>query len=413
MLKHEETKKAVKLRKQGFSYHDILKKVPVAKSTLSLWLRDVGLAKEQKQRLSNKRLQSALKGAMKRKRERLILTEKIKKKVFPPAHENEIFIQRKIVEQGTGKGYVNGVLVPIKKLRSFRDDLVDMYGQNDHVFLRQVENQLNYLDFYANAFSLRKQVSEKAQELKKCARKKRDLESRENERAQRLDFLNYQIREIQEAKLQPDEELELRQDRNILKNAEKISLLINEALKISYMQENSASSLLSKLQGIIQELSNFDRSFKPSQEAIAELAIIINDLNDSLLKFKDRQTSSPERLEKLEGRLSQIENLKRKYGTSIPEILSYLERLKKEFEDLSCSHEKLAELEKEISDRFSGYQSLTKKLAEKRKKSARALERAIEKEISLLGMKRARFKIDIKSSHYNKENIEKIKNHGT
>ena len=333
--------------------------------------------------------------------------------IFSSDPKTEIYVQRKIVEQGSGKGYVNGVLVPIKNLKSLRDSLVDIYGQNDHVFLRHVENQLDYLDFYAGTFSLRKQVAESAQKLRKSLRKKRELESREKEREQRLDFLNYQITEIQKAELLDNEELELRQDRNILKNAEKISLWVDQALEISYLQEHSAAPLLSKLRGIIQELSNFDKSFKTIEEAIGELAIIIDDLNDSLLKFKEKQTASPDRLEKLEGRLSQIENLKRKYGDSIPEILDYLDRSEKEFEDLSSSHEKLVELEKEIADKLSEYLSLTKKLAEKRVKNAFILEKAVEKEISLLGMKRARFKINLKTNSYDEESIEKIKDSGT
>jgi len=338
----------------------------------------------------------------------------IKKDLIPSFdQENEIFIQRNIVEQGADKGYVNGVLVPIKKLKSLRDSLVDIYGQNDHAFLRHIENQLDYLDFYAHAFSLRKKVTEKAQKLRKKARKKRELESKQKEREQRLDFLNYQITEIQKAELQPDEEQELRQDRNILKNAEKISLLVDEALKISYQQEHSASSLLSKLQAVIQELSGYDKSFKPTEKAIGELAIIIDDLTDSLLKFKEKQTAAPDKLEKLESRLSQIEDLKRKYGNSILEILGYLEKSKQEFEELSRTHETLFDLEKEITDIFSEYRSLTEKLAEKRTKSARILEKAVEKEISLLGMKKARFKIDIKSSLPESEHIEKIKDSGT
>ncbi len=342
-----------------------------------------------------------------------IIPEKIKKNLSPADQENEIFVQRKILEQGTGKGYVNGVLVPIKKLKSLRDDLVDIYGQNDHAFLRHVENQLDYLDYFANVISLRTQVGETAQELRKYARKKKELESKEKEREQRLDFLTYQINEIQKAELRPGEEEELRQERNILKNAEKINLLIDKALEISYEQENSASSLLSRLQNIIQELSSFDHSFKSSEAAIGELAIVIDDLNDSLLRFKDRQSSSPDRLEKLESRLSHIENLKRKYGDSISEILGYLEKSQTEFEELSSSHEKLAELEKEISDKFSRYRSLAKDLSEKRKSSSIILEKAIEREIGLLGMRRAKFKIEIQSFLQDLENIEKIKDIGT
>jgi DNA repair protein RecN (Recombination protein N) len=333
--------------------------------------------------------------------------------IFSSDTKKEIFIQRTIVEEGTGKGYVNGVLVPIKKLKSLRDSLVDIYGQNDHSFLRHVENQLEYLDFFADTISLREHITESSKNLRKIAKIKKDLESREKEREQRLDFLNFQITEIQKAELVKDEESELRQERNILKNAAKISLWVDQALEISYQQEHSAAPQLSKLRGIIQELSIFDKSFKPTDEAIGELSIVIDDLNDSLLKFKDKQTASPDRLEKIESRLSQIENLKRKFGDSIPEILDYLKRSEKEFDDLSTSHEKLAELEREIADKLSVHRILSKKLAEKRKKSALILEKAVEKEIGLLGMKRSRFKIAIKSQSFDEESIEKIKDSGT
>jgi DNA repair protein RecN (Recombination protein N) len=333
--------------------------------------------------------------------------------IFSSGTKTDIFIQRKIAEKGSGKGYVDGVLVPIKKLRSLREDLVDIYGQNDHAFLRHVENQLEYLDFYAGTHSLREQVTASAQILRKKAIAKKNLESKEKERAQRLDFLNYQIAEIQKAELREDEESDLRQERNILKNAAKISQWVDQALEISYQQENAAAPLLAKLRGILQELSTFDNSFKSMNEAIGELAIVIDDVNDSLLRFKEKQTASPDRLEKIESRLSQIENLKRKYGDSIPEILDYLKRSERELEDLTSSHEKLAALEKEIAGHMSAHHALTIKLAEQRKKSALDLEKAVEKEIGLLGMKRARFKIAIISHSFDEENIEKIKDSGT
>lgn len=329
------------------------------------------------------------------------------------ANENEIFLQRKIMEQGSGKGYVNGVLVPIKKLKALRDDLVDIYGQNDHAFLRQVEIQLDYLDFYAQSVSLRKNVAEQAQEIRKLARKKKELENKQKDREKRLDFLQYQITEIQEAELHPDEEQDLRQDRAILKNAENISFLIEESLRISYQDEASASSLMAKLKSLIQELAGYDPSFKPAEEALTEMSIVIDDLTDSLLKFKEKQTAGPEKLDKLESRLSQIEGLKRKYGSSIPEILDYLERSKQERDELSQSHETLADLEGEIADKFSLYVSLAKELENKRREGASDLEKAVEKEIGLLGMKKARFHIAIQTTEADPEHLENIKDHGT
>lgn len=332
---------------------------------------------------------------------------------FPSDKKNEWLIHRKIVEKGTGKGYINGVIVPIKKIKSLRDDLIDIYGQNDHTFLRQVQNQLDYLDFYARTHSLRELVTETAQQLRKCLREKRFLEAREKEREQRLDFLDYQIKEIQKVGLQPEEEEDIRQERNILKNAEKIEGLIDEGLNIAYEQENSISTLLAKLQHITHDLSRFDRTFEPTEEALGQFAITIGDFSDSLLKYKNKQTGSPERLERLEERLSLIESLKRKYGNSIADILKYLEKAQTEFQDLSTSHEKLADLEKEISEKFSRYSNLTRKLSEERKNNALILEKAIEREISLLGMKRARFKIKINSIPLSETDTEKIKDSGT
>jgi DNA repair protein RecN (Recombination protein N) len=334
-------------------------------------------------------------------------------KNFLPESENEFFVQRKISEQRAGKGYINGTLVPIKKLKEIGGDLVDIYGQNDHVFLLNLDYQLNYLDDYANASPLKKDVSRLAQDLKKLLKEKKELETKEREREQRLDFLNFQIKEIEKAKLKQGEEEELRQSRNILKNAEKIGSLVEQALEISYTQENSISSLLAQLQNVVSGLEDFDKTFKEADEAISQFSITIGELSDFLIKFKEKQTTAPEKLEEIEERLSQIEKLKRKYGTSINDILSYLERAKQEYEELGTSQEKLAALEPEIEKKFNEYKANAEKLSSLRKKSARNLEKEVEKEISLLGMKKARFKIKIETFLLSQDTMEKVKESGT
>jgi DNA repair protein RecN (Recombination protein N) len=333
-------------------------------------------------------------------------------KAYPAEKEGEFFIQRKIYEGGTGKGYINGVLVPIKQIRKFKNDLIDIYGQNDHIFLRHVENQQDYLDFYADAFSLRRRLTQTAQELRKLIREKKNLEKEEKEREQRLDFLSFQINEIEKAELLPEEEKEIRQERNLLKNAEKIRALLDEALTLAYDRENSIYPMLSKLRNTVAKLSEFDKTFRSTDEAISQFAITIDDFSDFLLKYKEKQTASPEMLEKLEERLSQIEKLKRKYGQSIPEILDYLEKAKKNHQALSISHEKMADLDKEINSNFDQYKVLAEKLSEKRKIHARKLEKQVEKEIGVLGMKKARFKIDFKPSPVDENHMEKIKDTG-
>ncbi len=327
--------------------------------------------------------------------------------------EGELFMQRKISAKGAGKGYIDGVLVPIKKLKEKGEKLVDIYGQNDHAFLRHTENQLDYIDQYAEAMPLRDEISQAAKKLKRLVKEKKELEEKKREREQRLDFLDFQVKEIEKAALKTDEEEELRQDRNIQKNAEKIRALVDKALDIAYDQENSISPLLSRLQDIVSELSSFDKAFKEVEEAINQFSITIGEFSNFLINFKEKRDVSPERLEEIEERLSQIEKLKRKYGDSIQDILSYLDKAKKEFKEVSTSQEKLEELDKEIEEAFANYKEKTAELTKLRTKIAGKLERKIEREITLLGMKKARFKIKMTSSSPRPEAMEKVKEKGS
>lgn len=333
-------------------------------------------------------------------------------KDYFPEKEEEMFLQRKVPAKGTGKAYINGIYVPNRKLKELGVTLVDIYGQNDHVFLLNLEYQLNYLDDFAGVFALKKDVSRLARELKKILKEKTELEEKEKEREQRLDFLEFQIKEIEGAKLKAGEEEDLRNTRNILKNAEKIGSHVENALRISYSQENSISSLLAQLQNTVHYLVDFDKTFKEIETAINQFSITIQEFSDFLFKFQQKQDTSPERLEELEERLSQIEKLKRKYGSSIEEILSHLERSKQEHEELSTSQEKLEDLDKEIQKIFNEYKSHAEKLSHLRKKNADKLEKDVEKEISLLGMKKARFKIRIDTIPLKPESIERVKESG-
>ncbi len=330
-----------------------------------------------------------------------------------PQEKEELYIQRQISGEGGGKVYLNGILVPVKRLKEISDSLADIYGQNDHIFLLHLENHLNYLDSYLDAFSLREEVSLAAQGLRSLLREKKELETRERERNQRLDFLEFQIKEIEKAGLKPREEEELLYERNILKNAEKIATLIEKALDLSYAQENSISPLLAKLNTVVHELGAFDPSLQETSESINQFAITIREFSDSLIKFRERQSLAPEKLEELEERLNLIEKLKRKYGGTTSDILLYLENIKREYKELLGSQEKLQDIEAQIQKRFDDYKAKAEKLSLLRRGGVRRLEKQIEKEISLLGMKKARFKIKIETEPPQEKEMEKARENGT
>lgn len=305
------------------------------------------------------------------------------------------YIQRRISPTGSGRAYLDGTPIPLKKLRDSRDSLVDIYGQNDHVFLRDLDNQLDYLDSYADALGQRRRVAQVAAECRSLHRRREELLASGRERQRRLDFLQYQIQEIENADLVPHEEDELNQERAILKNAETIATWIEEALDITHTQDNSLTSLLSRLQPLLDRLSEFDDECQSAREGCEQFQITVKELSDHLLQFRDTQDRSPARLEELESRLSQIEHLKRKYGGSVSEILAFLEQSRREFVELDKSEELLKEVEEELRKQDQNYREQSTSLRKMRVEASGALQKNIEREIALLGMKKARFAVQL------------------
>ncbi len=307
--------------------------------------------------------------------------------------EGEILIQRQVFQGGTGKAYINGVLVPARKLREIGPFLVDVYGQNDHIFLLQIENHLLYLDDFLRLDGLREEVAGLAQDLRRLTRQKVELEAKKREREQRLDFLAFQVKEIEAARLQVGEWEELLAERNILKNAEKIAILVESGLDCVHGEEGSVLAGLAKLQEVVGELAGFDPEINAFEEPLGQASIAVRELADSLTKFKDRETFGPDRLEQLEQRLSTIEKLRRKYGETIEAILDHLDKVKRESAELEDSEERLAGLEAEISRIFREYRARAEKLSRQRRAGCPKLEAQVEKEIAILGMKKSRFQV--------------------
>lgn len=324
----------------------------------------------------------------------------------------DLFFQRKISSKGTGKGYINGTLVPVKKMRDLSHDLVDIFGQNDHIFLQRKSNQLNYLDHYIQAVDLRRDVSELARKARELQHELNELTARKREREQRLDYLDYQIKEIEKAGLHPDEEKELHLERDRLKNSEIIKTNLNEALNLAYQGERSISALLSRLQKNLAHVSPYIPELTDMEKDIDQWSIFIRELADTLMKYQEKQAASPQQMEKVEERLSLIENLKRKYGDNIPEILQYLERAKEEYAELSDSEEKITQLKQDFDAFRRKYREKAEKLHQKREQEAKTLEKKIAEEIHFLGMNKARVQIQVDAIHAGEETQDNFRENG-
>jgi DNA repair protein RecN (Recombination protein N) len=326
---------------------------------------------------------------------------------------NGILVQRQIPAQGTGKAYVNGVLVPARALKDAGAAVADIYGQNDHVFLLHIENHRGYLDAFLDVPAFREEVAMAARELRSALRQKQDLEARSRDRAQRLDFLAYQIREIEGTCLKTGEDEELAQTREVLKNAGKIASLIDQAIDLSYAGEESLLPLLFRLKAVLKDLAPFEPSVPASLRTVEEFSIFLDELARGLMKFKDGSPGGPESLETVEERLDVIDKLKRKYGPGIPEILARLEAIRAEEKELVSGQEKLEGLDREIVERFEDYSDKARRLSALRTGRAPELERLIEKEIALLGMKKAAFKAEVRTAPASLSDPVSLRDEGT
>lgn len=309
---------------------------------------------------------------------------------------NQLFLQRIISSQGLSKSYLNGLLVPLKKLKELGELLIDIYGQNDHIFLLDTSNHLKFLDDFAEAAELKEKVRQAASRVRALIRQREELTARQKERAQRLDFINFQVKEIEQAGLRPGEDEELLQERAILKNSEKIAILVNQAIDISYESEESLVAGLKRVENIVSELQNFFPELEGNRLQLADFNIFLKELAGNLIDLRDKYAPSPQRLEEIEERLSLIEKLKRKYGPGIEEILAHLENIRKEKEELEKSEEKLSDLEREIKTAFEDYRQLCSRLSRLRQERAGELEQLIVKELAQLAMGKARFRVEFR-----------------
>lgn len=329
-----------------------------------------------------------------------------------PLADGVLCFQRHVGLQGPGKSYLGGVLAPVKKLKECAAGLVDIYGQHDHVFLLDLENHLDFLDGFGRSLDLRRETARLAQEMRRRRREILELEALQQDSVRRLDFLEFQIREIEAADLKPGEEEELHQERHRLKNAEKIAGLVEGALDIADEREDSLTSLLSRLRTMIDELSGFDPSLADIRDSLEPAAISLREAVDRLRKYGERETLSPEALEAVEERLSLIEKLKRKYGRDIVDIRSAHGRLVEERDRLSRSRERLETLNAEVDGLFGEYAAAAGRLSALRRDAAAELGRLVEKEIALLGMKKARVEVRVRSTDADRERPDSLRDSG-
>ena len=315
--------------------------------------------------------------------------------------EEEIILAREVNLDGRNTCRVNGRIVPLRLLSTMGQHLVDIHGQNQHLSLLRVREHIDILDKYGGLWQLRTDVAEGARQLMEARRELDRLQKDEAEVAQRMDFLRYQVEEISAANLSPTEFDDLTLERDRVANAERIIALCDHAYGALYDgldPRESAMDLIGQASRDLSQLERLDPSLSHHLEPVDALMHQVDELARALRSYRDGIEYSPDRLYELEERLDLINRLRRKYGSTIGEILAFGERASQELEELDHREERVEGLKAREMDLRRQVGRLAGQLSEARQHEAGGLADAIQEEAAGLAFGHAEVLVDIRQS---------------
>jgi len=314
---------------------------------------------------------------------------------------------REIRINGRSIARVNGRNVNVHVLSELSEYLVDVHGQSEHLSLLHVRQHLGLLDSYAHVEKELAEYQAAYYHLVQVRRQLTDLHKAESDAARQIDILKYQIDEIEAARLHEGEEDELRAERTRLANAEGIASLVQEAVQLldeGTPESPGVSDLIGQVTSLLSNLSRLD----PQQEKLSErsqnASDELTDLATTLRDYLETVEFNPKRLDQVEERLNLIQNMKRKYGENIAEVLRFVEKAKKQQDSITHASERIIELESDEHELLIKLATIGELLSAQRHTAATQLETALETELMHLSMAGAKFKVDF-AEHQSDEGI--------
>jgi len=314
-------------------------------------------------------------------------------------HEDDsLVITREIHREGRNVCRVNGRSVTLHVLQRIGEYLIDIHGQSEHLSLLRVREHVDFLDRYGNLWDQRARVAEKVRILRGVRNEIKSLMMDEREVARRVDRLTYVVDEISAANLHVGEEEALKQERELLGNAELRANLADHAYRSLYgagEDVKGAVDLMNEALQAVTGLEKYDASVRSLREEAESTSAQADDLARALRNYRDNVDHNPTRLQQVDERLDLIFRLKRKYGDTIEEILKYGEDAAAELATISHSEQRIEELRGQEAQLLVEIGALASDLSRARREAGERLSHEIEVQLQDLGMARAKFGVSL------------------
>ena len=313
----------------------------------------------------------------------------------PKAEDGNIIVSREINTNGKNMCKINGRMVTVNELKEFMAEFIEIHGQNDTQGLLNSKKHLNYLD----GFSGEKLVKLKNRDQKlylEYIRIQKELKANfgdDKERQRKIDLLQYQIKEIEEADLKENEEEELEEQRNIIANSAKISENLQKA---NSLIEDGGIDNISMAIRALEKIEDIDKKYQETSTNLKNLYYELQEVARDINGYKDDTYFDENERNEIEERLDLIRLLKRKYGNTIKEILEYREKIEQELDKIENAEEYNNKLKTQIKEIETEMTEKAQEMHEIRKLAGSKLSLEINNELQELEMKNAKISVNVK-----------------
>jgi DNA repair protein RecN (Recombination protein N) len=298
---------------------------------------------------------------------------------------DELIVRRVLATSGRHRVYVNGVMATVQMLAQLTAGLVDISGQHEHYSLLRADVHVDLLDRVAGI--QREAVVAAYQHLADVDARLDEVRAGQRSRAEREDFLRFQLQELDGAELDdPNEEDALGQERHLLRNTEKVREAAEGAVALLDTDEGAAVERLSKALRYAETLADFDPSLKSIVDDLTQAQALAEDAGRALGRYARHVEADPARLEEVETRLALFARLRRKYGATLAEVIARRDAVRAELAELGGLDDSLEQLEKARGEAGAALVAAAAKLTKARREGARRFTDAVCGELRDLGM---------------------------
>jgi DNA repair protein RecN (Recombination protein N) len=313
------------------------------------------------------------------------------------AIDGECLLRRVLVREGRSRAYVNGTPVPLAKLRELGELLVDIHGQHAHQSLLRTSAQLQLLDAYGGLRDQAKATAAAYRQWQEHRKAVDELVQAASDRAARLDYLNFQIGEMQDSVVDAATLEQLDQDHDRLANAERLISECSALLELIADEDNGLRHRLHLASQRLEGLAAIDPSLGEARDLIASAGIQVDEAESALAHYRDAVDIDPERLQALDQQLGTLHDLARKHRVEVALLPDLLARLQAEVAQLENADNDLQRRQRQSVEAEKAFHAASSALSDARSAAARDLSEQVTASMQTLGMQGGRFDVIIVS----------------